>query len=269
MRDWTRLTAALWLLAATLTASTAAPATEKRSLMVPMRDGVKLATDEYLPATNGAFPALFGRSPYQKALLTGAGQDGARRGYAIVIQNTRGRLGSEGDNLPFEADGWDGKWDGYDTVERIVHQPWCNGKIGTFGGSAGAITQLLLAGSGNTNVISQHLTVGGPSLYFDVVYGGGILRKALVEDWLRITGFSPEALKLWVAHPDYDNYWRARELTHRYDKINAAAVHVGGYFDLFAQGTIDAFVGYQKQGEVTANVDRGGIDLVEIGRAHV
>jgi len=201
-----------------------------------------------LPATNGAFPALFGRSPYEKALLTGAGQDGARRGYAIVIQNTRGRLGSEGDNLPFEADGWDGKWDGYDTVEWIVHQTWCNGKIGTFGGSAGAITQLLLAGSGNTNVISQHLTVGGPSLYFDVVYGGGILRKALVEDWLRITGFSPEALKLWVAHPDYDNYWRARELTHRYDKINAAAVHVGGYFDLFAQGTIDAFVGYQKQG---------------------
>ena len=200
-----------------------------------------------MPATNGAFPALFGRSPYEKALLTGAGQDGARRGYAIVIQNTRGRLGSEGDNLPFEADGWDGKWDGYDTVERIVHQPWCNGKIGTFGGSAGAITQLLLAGSGNTNLISQHLTVGGPSLYFDVVYGGGILRKALVEDWLRITGFSPEALKLWVAHPDYDNYWRARELTHRYDKINAAAVHVGGYFDLFAQGTIDAFVGYQKR----------------------
>ncbi|PYJ02954.1 MAG: hypothetical protein DME25_14280, partial [Verrucomicrobia bacterium] len=69
MRDWTRLTAALWLLAAALTASTAAPATEKRSLMVPMRDGVKLATDVYLPATNGAFPVLFGRSPYEKALL--------------------------------------------------------------------------------------------------------------------------------------------------------------------------------------------------------
>jgi len=220
----------------------------KHTFTIAMRDGVKLATDVFLPATNGAFPVLLARTPYNKSNAAGVGEDGARHKYVTVIQDTRGRFASEGDNLAFEADGWAGHWDGYDTVQWILNQPWCNGKIGTFGGSAGAITQMQLAGSGTSNVLSQHLTVGGPSLYFDVVYSGGIFRKSLVEDWLRMSAFSPEALKLWTSHPNYDDYWRARELTHRYDKVNAAAVHIGGYFDIFAQGTIDAFVGYQEQG---------------------
>jgi hypothetical protein len=220
------------------------PPVEKQSLAVPMRDGVKLGTDVYLPSTNGAFPVLLTRTPYNKALGAGPGEDGARHGYATVIQDTRGRFASEGANLPFDND----VEDGFDTVEWILKQPWCDGKIGTFGGSAGAITQMQLASSGNPNVLSQHLVVGGPSLYFDVVYSGGVFRKSLAEDWLRITKFSPDALKLWTSHPGYDAYWQARDLTPRYDRVNAAAVHIGGYFDIFAQGTIDAFVGYQERG---------------------
>jgi predicted acyl esterase len=220
------------------------PGVEKKTFAVAMRDGVKLATDVYLPATNGAFPTLLARTPYNKALAAGSGEDGARRGYATVIQDTRGRFGSEGANLPFDAD----VEDGFDTVEWILRQPWCNGKVGTFGGSAGAITQFLLARSGQTNLLSQHLIVGAPGLYHHVVYSGGVFRKALVEDWLRATQFSPEALQLWVSHPCYDDYWRARDLTGHYGNIRAAAVHIGGYFDIFAQGTIDAFVGYQNQG---------------------
>lgn len=232
------------LLLAHHVAAAAERSIEKQSFAVPMRDGLKLGTDVYLPATNGAFPVLLTRTPYNKALGTGQGEDGARHGYATVIQDTRGRFTSEGANLPFDSD----VEDGFDTVEWILKQPWCNGKVGTFGGSAGAITQMQLASSGNTNVLSQHLTVGGPSLYFDVVYSGGVFRKALAEDWLRITRFSPDALKLWASHPSYDDYWQARDLTSRYDKVNAAAVHIGGYFDIFAQGTIDAFVGYQEGG---------------------
>lgn len=226
----------------------AEPVVAKESVMVAMRDGVNLATDVFLSSTNGSFPVLLARTPYNKSLFKGIGEDGARHGYATVIQDTRGRFASEGENLAFEADGWADHWDGYDTVEWIVRQPWCNGKVGTFGGSAGAITQMLLAGSGTTNVVSQHLTVGGPSLYFDVVYSGGVFRKALVEDWLLVSAFSPKALELWTSHPKYDAYWQARELTGRYEKVDAAAVHIGGYFDIFAQGTIDAFVGYQEHG---------------------
>jgi len=227
-----------------LAAAADKPPVEKQTFAVPMRDGVKLGTDVYLPSTNGAFPVLLTRTPYNKALGAGQGEDGARHGYATVIQDTRGRFTSEGANLPFDSD----VEDGFDTVEWILKQPWCNGKLGTFGGSAGAITQMQLASSGSRNVLSQHLTVGGPSLYLDVVYAGGVFRKALAEDWLRITKFSPDALKLWTSHPSYDAYWQARDLTTRYDKVNAAAVHIGGYFDIFAQGTIDAFVGYQERG---------------------
>lgn len=220
----------------------------KETIRVTASDGTRLATDVYFPSANGTFPALLARTPYNKTIFSGAGEDGARHGYVTVIQDTRGRFASEGPNLPFEADGWAVSRDGIDTVQWILAQPWCNGRIGTFGGSAGAITQLLLAGAGATNVISQHLIVGAPSLYFDIVYSGGVFRKSLVEDWLRTSAFSPEALKLWVGHPAYDDYWKARELAGRYDRVNAAAVHVGGYFDIFAQGTIDAFVGYQEQG---------------------
>jgi len=243
---WPALSILSLTLVGLLCATSAAdkPPVEKKTFAVAMRDGVKLGTDVYLPSTNGAFPTLLLRTPYNKGIGTGIGEDGARHGYATVIQDTRGRFASEGANLAFDAD----VEDGYDTVEWIVRQPWCNGKFGTSGGSAGAITQMLLASSGNTNVISQHLTVGAPSLYFDVVYAGGVFRKSLAEDWLRVTMFSPEALKLWTSHPSYDAYWQARDLTARYDKVNAAAVHIGGYFDIFAQGTIDAFVGYQERG---------------------
>jgi hypothetical protein len=244
-RRW-MATALVWLLQAGLAvaAESEKPPVEPRTFAVPMRDGVKLGTDVYLPSTNGAFPVLLTRTPYNKALGAGQGRDGARHGFATVIQDTRGRFSSEGANLPFDSD----VEDGFDTVEWLLKQPWCNGRVGTFGGSAGAITQMLLASSGPSNVLSQHLTVGGPSLYFDVVYAGGVFRKALAEDWLRITRFSPDALKLWISHPTYDAYWQARDLTSRYARVNAAAVHIGGYFDIFAQGTLDAFVGCQERG---------------------
>ncbi len=101
-----------------------------------MRDGVRLGTDVYLPDGAGPFPVILLRSPYNKDLGAGLGADARRRGYGMVIQDTRGRFASEGENLPFEADGWAGHWDGWDTVQWVRRQPWCNGKIGTYGGSA-------------------------------------------------------------------------------------------------------------------------------------
>jgi hypothetical protein len=216
--------------------------------MVPMRDGVFLATDVYLPEGPGPFPTILIRTPYSKEAIGNLGTDGARRGYAIVSQDTRGRFASEGPNLPFETDGWDQRADGYDSAEWLSRQSWCNGKIGTWGGSAVGITQLLLAGSGSARITAQHITVGAPSLYRDCVYPGGVFKKAMIEDWLRISKFSPDALAHWTSHPVLDEYWQARELNGRYQKANTAAVHIGGWFDIFAQGSIDAFVGYQQQG---------------------
>jgi len=202
-----------------------------------MRDGVRLATDIYFPEGDGPFPVILLRSPYDRKLGEGIAQDAARRGYVMVVQNTRGRFGSEGENLPFETDGWGRLRDGEDTVEWIARQPWCNGKIGTWGGSALGITQYLLAGTGTKRVTAQNITVGAPSLYHGVVYWGGVFRKAMIEDWLRISAFSPDALKIWTSHPTYDSYWRERDMTTRFRYTNAPAIHIGGWYDIFAQAT--------------------------------
>jgi len=217
--------------------------------MVAMRDGVKLATDVYVPDGEGPWPVIFLRFPYNKALGAGVGPDANRRGYVFVAQDTRGRFASEGENLPFDADGHaDGRWDGFDSAQWIAQQPWCNGKIGTWGGSAGAITQYFLAGTGPSNVVSQHLTVGTGSLFRNGIYRGGIFRKAMIEDWLTGTKFADYALDLWTTNYPYTQYWRDREITDRFDQVKAAGVHIGGWYDIFAQATVDAFLGYQNEG---------------------
>ncbi len=224
---------------------TAAPETH----MVAMRDGVKLATDVYVPDGAGPWPVILLRFPYNKALGVGIGPEATKRGYVFVAQDTRGRFASEGANLPFDADGRaDGQWDGHDSAEWIAKQPWCNGKIGTWGGSAGAITQYFLAGTGQSNIVSQHLTVGTASLFQEGIYRGGIFRKAMVEDWLKSTQYAPNALDLWTTNYPYTQYWKDREITGHFGHINATGVHIGGWFDIFAQATLDAYRGYQTQG---------------------
>lgn len=215
----------------------------KLEFRVPMRDGVNLATDVWLPHTNAAFPVVLLRFPYNKDLGAGLGRDGAARGYAVVSQDTRGRFASEGENLPFLLEAPDGQ----DTLAWLTRQPWCNGRIATWGASAGAITQFQLAIGGTGPLAAQYLIVGAPNLY-DVVYTGGIFRKALIEDWIRSTRFATNALSVWVAHPIYDDYWRAQDASRHYSQVNAAAIHIGGYWDIFAQASLDAFVGYQERG---------------------
>ncbi len=213
-----------------------------------MRDGTLLATDVYLPNTPPPYPVLLVRTPYNKDVLKAIGEDGARRGYAVVIQDTRGRFASGGENLPFEGDGWwENRTDGADTLEWVASQSWCNGKIGTLGGSALGINQILLAGTGTRLITAQHIAVATPSLY-DALFPGGVLKKALVEDWTRQQKFDPKVIELWTSDSAYNRFWRERDASQRYARINAPAVHIGGYYDIFAQGTIDAFVGYQTRG---------------------
>jgi predicted acyl esterase len=226
---------------------------EKQTERVPMRDGARLATDIYLPAGTGPWPVILIRTPYNKDLGAGIGTDGAKRGYAMVVQDCRGRFASEGENLPFHLDHCDGP----DTLRWLLVQPWCNGRIGTWGGSAGAITQLLLTGRDGPQPVCEHLTVGAPDLYA-AIYPGGVFKKSMIEDWIRATRFASNALPTWVAHSTDDAYWQERSLTSRYRRTRSAAVHIGGWYDIFAQGTLDSFVGYQRGRSAT----RAGQKLV-------
>jgi hypothetical protein len=109
---------------------------------VQMTDGVRLATDAFLPKAQGPFPVILVRTPYDKQTAAGIARDGVRRGYAVVLQDTRGRSASEGENLPFRLDHVDGPA----TLEWVRRQPWCNGRVGTCGGSAAGIIQMLMLG---------------------------------------------------------------------------------------------------------------------------
>ena len=118
----------------------------ERNVMVPMRDGVRLATDIYRPDAPGRFPALVTRGPYGKDGYADNQEHSIwyfpQRGYVVVSQDCRARFDSEGDNYdPLFQEGQDG----YDTVEWAARQPWCNGRVATTGQSYLGATQYTLA----------------------------------------------------------------------------------------------------------------------------
>jgi uncharacterized protein len=125
---------------------------ERRNLMVEARDGVRLATNVFLPGRSGTvaqgrFPTVVARTPYGKDLGTAAALHAAfvPHGYAVAIQDVRGRYGSEGRWRPLRDDGADGA----DLLAWIAAQPWSDGKVGMVGTSYVGGTQhaLALAGS--------------------------------------------------------------------------------------------------------------------------
>ncbi|MEF8777843.1 MAG: CocE/NonD family hydrolase [Natronomonas sp.] len=118
--------------------------TVERDIDVEMRDGITLATDIYRPQGAENCPTLVHRNPYDKSNAGSVGGlivnplDAAREGFAVVVQDTRGRFESEGEWIPFvnEAD------DGYDTVEWAADRPWSNGRVGIYGASYHGVTAL-------------------------------------------------------------------------------------------------------------------------------
>ena len=110
---------------------------------VPMRDGVILRANVFRPETDGEFPGLLLRTPYGKP--TSGQERYVRAGYAVVTMDSRGRYASEGDYVPFTVEHTGDSEDGYDSVEWLAEQPFCNGKVGTFGASYNAWMQWMLA----------------------------------------------------------------------------------------------------------------------------
>lgn len=122
----------------------------EQKVMMPMRDGIRLATDIYRPKTDEPVPVIFSRTPYNFNLYSDGklnkrqiqrAMEAVKRGYAYVVQNERGRYFSEGE--------WDilgvPLTDGYDAFSWMADQEWCNGKIGTLGCSSTAEWQMAVA----------------------------------------------------------------------------------------------------------------------------
>ena len=147
---------------------------------VPMRDGVKLATDILRPAGTGKFPTMLARTPYSKG-------DGIRdqgeypeHGCVAVIQDVRGRYKSGGEFYPFvnEAD------DGFDTVEWIARQPWSDGRVMMTGGSYLGIVQLQAALARPPHLVAIMPAVPSGGNRNRLVFHGGELRQELIQGWM-------------------------------------------------------------------------------------
>ena len=110
------------------------------AVAIPMRDGVVLMADVWRPAAGGPFPVLVYRTPYDRrdaADASGLTRAAVARGYAVLLQDVRGRYGSGGDFEPYRHEGADG----YDTIEWAARQPWSTGAVGTVGLSYPAAVQ--------------------------------------------------------------------------------------------------------------------------------
>lgn len=157
-----------------------------RDIRVEMRDGVDLATDVYRPQGDGASPTLVQRTPYDKGDAQTVGGlmvnpiKAASEGYAVVIQDVRGRYRSAGEWNPLvnEAD------DGYDTIEWAADQPWSDGRVGTYGPSYMGVTawQAALADPPHLEAVFPYLTGGDYDEGF--TYTGGAFELGFNLWWV-------------------------------------------------------------------------------------
>src|SRR5947209_6574727 len=154
---------------------------------VTMRDGTVLYADVYLPAGPGPWPALLERTPYNKdnspEVQVGAPAYFAAAGYAVVIQDVRGRFKSEGQHHPFANDGWGANRDGLESVEWAAAQPWCNGQVGTIGGSYAGATQYLLAPTRPPHLRAMVAREASADFYAEWVYHGGAFELGFMLSW--------------------------------------------------------------------------------------
>jgi predicted acyl esterase len=207
--------------------------------MVPMRDGTKLATDV----------VILMRTPYGRAGGHGDAQWLCQRGYVMVSQDIRGRGQSEGHHaIIFHNGGWSKRRDGHDTLLWIASQDWCSGKVATMGGSAVGITQNMLAPGAPDVLKGQVVIVAFSNMYSQAAYQGGAWRKSLLEGWLTLTGMADVNLKTVREHPNYDELWAELNPEAQAHRVNAPGVFIGGWYDIFLQGTINSFVTIHNHG---------------------
>jgi hypothetical protein len=263
----------------------------ERDIRVQMRDGVRLATDVYRPKRDGPWPVLLERTPYGKSFawftagLIVNPLVAVERGYAVVVQDTRGRSGSQGPFEPFlhEAD------DGYDTVEWAASQPWSDGAVGVFGSSYLGVTALQAALAAPPHLKAGVSYLTGANYHNGWTYSGGAFElsfnlwwtsflawdtfararlrpkereatlAALAEvasDWETAARHLPLAelpafkkvapyWREWLEHPSYDAFWKRVDQTAKAGGLKVPLLQVAGWFDNFARGHFDLLAAMQ------------------------
>ncbi len=241
---------------------------ERLGLSIPMRDGVRLAADLFLPRKTGRWPTLLLRTPYsRKAPGVGSYRFFAQRGYAVLIQDVRGRYASEG---TFGTTTQQQGPDGNDTLNWIAQQPWSNGRVVMAGGSYLGIVQWWAAIQQNPHLVAISPVFSGDDEYLDRFYStGGALKIGHRLLWLTENFTPPSRVRLplrsyifhlplrtadvaavgaplsrWrtaIDHPSYDSYWNSLSLRPRLNGITVPVLSIGGWFDNYVESDLDAF----------------------------
>ena len=216
---------------------------------IPMRDGLEIPTDLYLPPNKEKAPCILLRIPAgRKAKPWQNFASLSQFGYVVAIQDTRSTLDSEGKTFPYLTDGWGKLQDGYDTIEWLAKSEHTNGSIGTFGFSAGGITQLLLAPTAPKALKCQYIGIAPASLYHHAIYPGGQLYKNQIEGWLGLYAKDSGVLGHIIGQPFYNHFWTHLDAVCMAHRVQVPGLHYGGWYDTFIQGTIDGFVSRQHNG---------------------
>jgi putative CocE/NonD family hydrolase len=248
--------------------------TVRKDVRAEMRDGVALVADVYRPAAEGEFPVLLQRTPYNREGGEEQARELASHGYIVVVQDTRGRYGSEGEFYPFrhETD------DGYDTVEWAAALPGSNGRVGMYGGSYVGATQMLAAIGRPPHLVSINPYVTASEYYDGWTYQSGVFMQWFASSWT--TGLAQDTLSRqvralarsrdwvfhlpvddyrvlevpepqdvapyyddWVRHETDDAYWKPWKISDHYEELSIKALHGAGWHDIFLKGSLENFTG--------------------------
>jgi uncharacterized protein len=251
----------------------------ERAVTMKTRDGVTLNADIYRPAGEGTFPVLLQRTPYNKVNAADFALMAVAHGFIVVVQDVRGRYTSEGEWYPFkhEID------DGYDTVEWAAALPHSNGKVGMFGGSYVGATQMLAALGHPPHLAGICPEVTASNYHENWTYQGGAFEQWFNESWTSglaqdtldrtihdgtnaVVGstvlplkqyplfnvhldLSAPADKLapyfldWLAHPDYDAYWKQWSIEENFPNIQVPALTIAAWYDIFLDGSLRNYIG--------------------------
>jgi putative CocE/NonD family hydrolase len=237
-----------------------------------MRDNVRLDTNIFHPEGAGRFPTVLIRTPYGKGADLPAGyQSFINHGYAVVMQDVRGRYASGG---TFDVLSQEGP-DGYDTLNWVAAQPWSDGQIGMIGGSYLGIAQWRVALLNNPHLKAIFPVVSGSDEYLDRYYStGGAMKLGHRLLWLADNLTAPGAAKpkfndyifhlplrtidraathqtlgfyqAILNHPAYDSFWKAQSVIENISQVRVPVFSVGGWYDNFAESDLDAFAALHK-----------------------